>query len=56
MFPVLLFRIPPCSRGALCWCRCAEIAPEVMHPLLKRSVRELLNTLPKTTGEVRKLV
>jgi len=32
----------------------AEIAPAVMHPVLKRSVRELLNTLPKTTGEVRK--
>jgi 2-amino-4-hydroxy-6-hydroxymethyldihydropteridine diphosphokinase len=33
----------------------AEIAPHAMHPLLKKSVRELLNTLPKSTGEVRKL-
>jgi 2-amino-4-hydroxy-6-hydroxymethyldihydropteridine diphosphokinase len=33
----------------------AEIAPNVMHPLLKKSVRDLLNTLPKSAGEVRKL-
>ena len=33
----------------------AEIAPNVMHPLLKKSVRELLNTLSKSAGEVRKV-
>ncbi len=33
----------------------AEIAPGVVHPLLKKSVRELLNTMPISTGEVRKL-
>jgi 2-amino-4-hydroxy-6-hydroxymethyldihydropteridine diphosphokinase len=33
----------------------AEIAPVAEHPLLKKSVRDLLNTLPKSTGEVRKL-
>jgi 2-amino-4-hydroxy-6-hydroxymethyldihydropteridine diphosphokinase len=32
----------------------AEIAPAMMHPVLKKSVRDLLNTLPNTTGEVRK--
>ncbi len=33
----------------------AEIAPVAVHPLLKKSVRDLLNTLPKSTGEVRKI-
>lgn len=33
-----------------------EIAPGLVHPLLKRSVRELLNALPKSSSEVRKLV
>ena len=34
----------------------AEIAPRVTHPLLKRSVQELLDDLPKSSGEVRKLI
>lgn len=33
----------------------AEIAPAMMHPLLKRSVQDLLNSLPKSSGQVRKL-
>ena len=33
----------------------AEIAPFAIHPLLRKSVRELLNSLPKSTGEVRKI-
>jgi 2-amino-4-hydroxy-6-hydroxymethyldihydropteridine diphosphokinase len=33
----------------------AEIAPRLIHPLLKRSVQELLDQLPKSSGEVRKL-
>lgn len=33
----------------------AEIAPSVIHPLIKRSVQELLDDLPKSSGEVRKL-
>jgi 2-amino-4-hydroxy-6-hydroxymethyldihydropteridine diphosphokinase len=32
----------------------AEIAPELLHPVLKRSVRELLAALPAGTGVVRK--
>jgi 2-amino-4-hydroxy-6-hydroxymethyldihydropteridine diphosphokinase len=32
----------------------AEIAPEVVHPVLKRTVRELLGGLPANTGAVRK--
>lgn len=34
----------------------AEIAPFEMHPLLKRSAREMLNALPRTSDVVRKLV
>ena len=33
----------------------AEIAPAMVHPLLKRSVQDLLNRLPQSSGEVRKL-
>ena len=32
----------------------AEIAPEVRHPALKKTVRELLQTLPPDTGQVKK--
>lgn len=32
----------------------AEIAPDVQHPVLKKSVRELLQALPKDEGVVRK--
>ena len=34
----------------------AEIAPDVMHPVLKRSVRELRDELPETSATVRKLI
>ncbi len=33
----------------------AEIAPEVRHPVLQRSIRELLSALPPDTGQVKKL-
>ena len=32
----------------------AEIAPEARHPVLKRTVRELLEELPRGGGQVRK--
>jgi 2-amino-4-hydroxy-6-hydroxymethyldihydropteridine diphosphokinase len=32
----------------------AEIAPEAMHPVLHRTVRELLNSLPADSGSVRR--
>jgi 7,8-dihydro-6-hydroxymethylpterin-pyrophosphokinase len=33
----------------------AQIAPEAVHPVLKRSVRELADRLPASSGEVRRL-
>lgn len=32
----------------------AEVAPEVRHPVLKKTVRELLQALPRDTGQVQK--
>jgi len=32
----------------------AEIAPEAWHPVLRRTVRELLNSLPADSGSVRR--
>jgi 2-amino-4-hydroxy-6-hydroxymethyldihydropteridine diphosphokinase len=32
----------------------AEIAPEVRHPIFKRTVREMLQALPQNVGQVRK--
>jgi 2-amino-4-hydroxy-6-hydroxymethyldihydropteridine diphosphokinase len=33
----------------------AEIAPEVRHPIFKRTVHEMLQALPHTVGQVKKL-
>lgn len=32
-----------------------EIAPDVRHPVLKRSIRELLHNLPRDAGQVKKV-
>ena len=32
----------------------AEIAPEAMHPVLRQTVRELLNSLPPDSGAIRR--
>jgi 2-amino-4-hydroxy-6-hydroxymethyldihydropteridine diphosphokinase len=32
-----------------------EIAPDVRHPVLKRSIRELLHDLPREAGQVKKV-
>lgn len=34
----------------------AEIAPDVIHPVLKRSIRELRDRLPASSATVRKLI
>jgi 2-amino-4-hydroxy-6-hydroxymethyldihydropteridine diphosphokinase len=34
----------------------AEIAPEVRHPVLKKTVRDLLQLLPREGGQVKKAV
>ena len=40
------FLIPPCTSADSCWNLSAEIAAEVRHPVLKRTIRELRDALP----------
>jgi 7,8-dihydro-6-hydroxymethylpterin-pyrophosphokinase len=34
----------------------AEIAPDLRHPVFKRTVREMLQALPHNVGQAKKLV
>ena len=44
----------PCINGGSCWNRWPRLAPDVRHPVFKRTVREMLQALPHNVGQVKK--
>ena len=53
--PGLTFRTRPCTNGVLCCNLWRKSLAGVRHPVLRRTIRELLEDLPLGSPQVRKL-